>query len=78
MSDGGERKWKVKLTGVKGVKLVMCIAHDLDICQVMNGWFGARATTQVAAKLCPKKGGTSIIYKTFCWNSLRNLNLMEI
>ena len=62
----------------KGVKLVMCIAHDLDTCQVMNGWFGARATTQVVAKLCPKKGGTSIIYKTFCWNSLRNLNLMEI
>jgi hypothetical protein len=41
MSDGGERKWRVKLTGVKGVKLVMCI----DTCQVMNGWFGARAAT---------------------------------
>ena len=31
----------LKLTGVKGVKLVMCI----DTCQVMNGWFGARAAT---------------------------------
>ena len=43
MSVGGERKWRVKLTGVKGVKLVMCI----DTCQVMNGWFGARAATFV-------------------------------
>jgi hypothetical protein len=54
MSEGGERKWKVKLTRVKGVKFVMCIAHDLNTCHVMNGWFGARAATQVVGKFCPK------------------------
>ena len=36
---------------VKGVKLVMCIAHDQDMCHVLSGKFGAKAATRVAAKL---------------------------
>jgi hypothetical protein len=39
---------------VKGVKLVMCIAHDEDTCHYMSGEFGGMASTRVEAKLCPK------------------------
>ena len=47
MENGGERE-KI-LTGLRGVKLVMCNAHDQDTCHILNGEFRAR----VAAKLCP-------------------------
>ena len=58
MKNGGERECLMeerenKVTGLKGVKLVMCIAHDQDTCHILNGEFRARAATRVAAKLCP-------------------------
>jgi hypothetical protein len=40
---------------VKGVKLVMCIAHDEDTCHYMSGEFGGMASTRVEAKLCPSQ-----------------------
>jgi hypothetical protein len=40
---------------VKGVKLVMCIAHDENTCHYMSGEFGGMASTQVEAKLCQGK-----------------------
>jgi hypothetical protein len=51
--DGERRREKI-LTGLRGVKLVMCIAQDQDTCHSMNGEFGGRAPTRVGAKLCPK------------------------
>ena len=45
-ANGGERKYRVRLMVVKGVKLVMCIAHDQDMCHVLSGKFGAKAATQ--------------------------------
>jgi hypothetical protein len=59
MKNGGERECLMeerenKVTGLRGVKLVMCIAHDQDTCHILNGEFRARAATWVAAKLCPK------------------------
>jgi hypothetical protein len=38
---------------VKGVKWVMCNAHDQDTCYYMSGEFTAMAAIRVAAKLCP-------------------------
>jgi hypothetical protein len=29
-----------KVTGLRGVKLVMCNAHDQDTCHILNGEFG--------------------------------------
>ncbi len=40
---------------VKGVKLVMCIAHDKDTCYYMSGEFGGIASIRVEAKLCPNR-----------------------
>ena len=42
-----------KVTGLRGVKLVMCNAHDQDTCHILNGEFRARVATRIAAKLCP-------------------------
>ena len=38
---------------VKGVKLVMCNAHDQDTCHYMSGEFEGKVSTRVEAKLCP-------------------------
>jgi hypothetical protein len=58
MKNGGERECLMeerenKVIGLRGVKLVMCNAHDQDTCHILNGKFRARAATRVAAKLCP-------------------------
>ena len=42
-----------KVTELRDVKLVMCIAHDQDTCHILNGEFRAKAATRSAAKLCP-------------------------
>lgn len=38
----------------------MLNAHNQDTYHVLNGEFGARATTQVVAKLCPLNNTKSI------------------
>ena len=50
MKKGGERECLMeerenKVTGLRGVKLVMCIAHDQDTCHILNGEFRVRAAT---------------------------------
>ena len=38
-----------KVTELRDVKLVMCIAHDQDTCHILNGEFRAKAATRFAA-----------------------------